>query len=225
MWCIPPEQDAAFVAAMEQVLTVYHRPYDPRFPVVNMDEQPIQLISESRLPLPMRPGDTQKVDYEYVREGMCNVFLFVEPLAGWRSIRVTERKTAVDWAHQVQALVDDLRYAEAERITLVCDNLNTHNFGSLYQAFSPEEAFRLMTKLEFVYTPKHGSWLNMAEPELSVLTRQCLSDRVGSQAEVERRTSAWDSDRNARQKGINWRFTTDDARIKLKRLYPKIELR
>ena len=132
MWCIPPEQNAAFVAAMEQVLAVYHRPYDARFPVVNRDEQPVQLISESRTPLSMRPGDTKKVDYEYVREGMCNIWMFVEPLAGWRTVRVTKTKTAVDWAHQVKSLVDDPRYAAAERITLVCDNLNTHNFGSLY---------------------------------------------------------------------------------------------
>lgn len=224
MWCIPPEQNAAFVAAMEQVLAVYHRPYDPRFPVVNMDEQPVQLISESRTPLPMRPGDAQKVDYEYVREGMCNIWMFVEPLAGWRSVRVTKTKTAVDWAHQVQALVDDPRYADAERITLVCDNLNTHNFGSLYQAFAPQEASRLMHRLELVYTPKHGSWLNMAEPELSVLTRQCFTDRVGTQADVKGRTSAWESERNSNQKGIDWQFTTNKARTKLKRLYPKIEL-
>ncbi len=224
MWCIPPEQNAAFVAAMERVLAVYHRPYDPKFPVVNMDEQPVQLISESRTPLPMRPGDTKKIDYEYVREGTRNVWMFVEPLGGWRSVRVTKTKTAVDWAHQIKSLVDDPRYANVERITLVCDNLNTHNFGSLYQAFPPEEASRLMTRLEIVYTPKHGSWLNMAEPELSVLTRQCLSDRVDSQKEVERRTSEWESDRNTRQKGIDWQFTTEKARTKLKRLYPKIKL-
>jgi len=225
MWCIPREQNAAFVAAMEQVLAVYHRPYDARFPVVNMDEQPVQLISESRTPLSMRPGDTKKVDYEYVREGTCNIWMFVEPLAGWRSVRVTKTKTAVDWAHQVKSLVDDPRYAGAERITLVCDNLNTHNFGSLYRAFPAVEANRLMNRLELVYTPKHGSWLNMAEPELSVLTRQSFSDRVGTEAEVERRTSEWESDRNARQKGIDWQFTTDKARTKLKRLYPIIELR
>lgn len=225
MWCIPPEQDAAFVAAMEQVLTVYRRPYDPRFPVVNMDEQPIQLISHSRPALPMRPGDSAKVDYEYVREGTCNVFMFVEPLGGWRRVYVSQTKTALDWARYIQLLVDHPRYAQAERITLVCDNLNTHNFGSLYQAFSAEQAFRLMSKLEIVFTPKHGSWLNVAEPELSVLTRQCLNDRMGTQSEVERRVGEWESDRNDRQKGINWRFTTEDARIKLKRLYPKIELR
>jgi hypothetical protein len=224
MWCIPPEQNAAFVAAMEQVLAVYHRPDDSKFPVVNMDEQPVQLVSESRTPLPMRSGDTKKIDYEYVREGMCNVWMFVEPLGGWRSVRVTRTKTAIDWACQVKTLVDDPRYADAERITLVCDNLNTHNFGSLYQTFPPEEASRLMSRLEIVYTPKHGSWLNMAEPELSVLTRQCLSDRVESQKEVERRTSEWESDRNTRQKGIDWQFTTDKARTKLKRLYPKVEL-
>ncbi len=225
MWCIPPEQDAAFVAAMEQVLTVYHRPYDPLFPVVNMDEQPVQLISHSRSPLPMRPGDSEKVDYEYVREGTCNLFMFVEPLAGWRGVHVSRTKTAIDWARYIQRLVDHPRYANAKRITLVCDNLNTHNFGSIYQAFSPEEAYRLMSKLELVFTPKHGSWLNMAEPELSVLTRQCLSGRVASQSEVAHRVSEWELDRNDRQKGIDWRFTTADARIKLKRLYPKIELR
>lgn len=224
MWCIPPEQDAAFVAAMEQVLTVYQRPYDPRFPVVNMDEQPVQLVSESRLALPMRPGDTQKIDYEYVREGSCNIWMFVEPLAGWRSVRVTSTKKAIDWAQQVKSIVDDPRYADAERITLVCDNLNTHTFGSLYQAFDPEEAFRLMNRLELVHTPKHGSWLNMAEPELSVLTRQCFGDRVASQDEATIRCGAWEQDRNERQKGINWRFTTEKARVKLKHLYPKIEL-
>ena len=173
----------------------------------------------------MRPGDTKKIDYEYVREGTCHIWMFVEPLAGWRSARVTKTKTAVDWAHQVKSLVDDPRYAAAERITLVCDNLNTHNFGSLYQAFPAIEAARLMNRLELVYTPKHGSWLNMAEPELSVLTRQCFTDRVGTQAEVERRTSEWELDRNTRQKGIDWQFTTDKARTKLKRLYPKVELR
>ena len=209
---------------MEQVLAVYQRAYDPRFPVVNMDEQPFQLISESRSPLLMYPGQTQKVDYEYVREGSCNIWMFVEPLAGWRKVSVTSTKKAVDWAKLVKDVVDDPRYSKAERITLVCDNLNTHNFGSLYQAFTPEEAFRLMSRIEIVHTPKHGSWLNMAEPELSVLTRQCFTDRVGEQTEVERRCLAWQTDRNKRQKGIDWQFTNDKARIKLKRLYPKIEL-
>lgn len=231
MWCIPPEQDATFVAAMEQVLTVYQRPRDPAFPVVNMDEQPIQLVSHSRAPLPMRPGSTAKVDYEYVREGMCNAFMFVEPLGcwrevgGWREVHVSRTKKAVDWAGYVKWLVDHPRFVNAKRITLVCDNLNTHCPGSLYAAFPPDEAFRLLSKLELVFTPEHGSWLNMAEPELSVMTRQCLGDRVGSQADVEQRVTAWYKARNEQQTGINWRFTTDDARIKLKHLYPKIELR
>lgn len=225
MWCIPPEQDAAFVAAMEQVLTVYQRPYDPRFPVVNMDEQPIQLVSHSRDFLPMRPGSIAKVDYEYVREGMCNAFMFVEPLGGWREVHVSKTKKALDWAGYVKWLVDHPRFASAERITLVCDNLNTHCPGSLYAAFTPDEAFRLLSKLEIVFTPKHGSWLNMAEPELSVMTRQCFGDRVGSQADAADRITAWYKARNAQQTGINWRFTTDDARIKLKRLYPQVELR
>lgn len=224
MWCIPPEQNAAFVAAMEQVLAVYLLVYNARFPVVNMDEQPFQLISESRSPLPMQLGQIQKVDYEYVREGSCNIWMFVEPLAGWRSVRVTKTKKSMDWAHQVKALVDAPRYADAERITLVCDNLNTHTLASLHQAFSPEEAFRIASRIKIVHTPKHGSWLNMAEPELSVLTRQCFGDRVGEQSEVERRCEDWETDRNNRQKGIDWQFTNDKARTKLKRLYPKIEL-
>ena len=173
----------------------------------------------------MRPGDTTKVDYEYVREGMCNAFMFFQPLGSWREVHVSKTKTAVDWAGYVKWLVDHPRFADAKRITLVCDNLNTHVMGSLYAAFPAEEAYRLMNKLEPVFTPRHGSWLNMAEPELSVLTRQCFSDRVSSKAEAERRINAWKADRNERQKGIDWQFSTDDARIKLKRLYPKIELR
>jgi len=224
MWCIPPEQDAAFVADMEHVLEVYRRPYDPLFPVVNMDEQPVQLVSESRSPLPLKPGCSCKIDYEYVREGMCNVWMFVEPLGGWRSVRVSARKTAIDWAHQVRDLVDDPRYATAERITLVCDNLNTHRIASLYEAFEPAEAMRLSRRIELVHTPRHGSWLNMAEPELSVLTRQCLGDRIGSHTEVENRVSLWEADRNAKQTGITWQFTTEDARVKLKHLYPKVEV-
>lgn len=223
MWCIPPEQDASFVANMEHVLDVYRRPYDRRFPVVNMDEQPVQLVSESRSPLPTKPGCSRKIDYQYVREGTCTVWMFVEPLGGWRSVRVSARKTAVDWAHQVRDLVDAPRYAEAERITLVCDNLNTHKIASLYEAFDPVEAMRLSRRIELVHTPRHGSWLNMAEPELSVLTRQCLGDRIGSQNEVARRASLWEADRNTKQTGITWHLTTEDARVKLKHLYPKIE--
>ena len=223
MWCIPPEQDAAFVCQMEQVLEVYRRPYDPERPVVGMDEQPKQLIPETRQPIPAAPGRPERVDYEYVREGTCVVWMFVEPLGGWRGVRVTGTKTAVDWAHQVRQLVDDPRYAEAERITLVCDNLNTHGLASLYQAFAPAEALRIANKLELVHTPKHGSWLNVAEPELSVLTRQCLDRRISCRDVVASESTAWDERRNARQVGIEWQFTTEDARIKLRQLYPKIK--
>lgn len=223
MWCIPPKQNGQFVARMEQVLAVYRRPYDPRHPVVCMDEQPVQLISESRTPVPMAPGRPKCIDYEYVREGTCTVWMFVEPLGCWREVRVTPRKTAVDWADQVRDLVDHPRYADTERITLVCDNLNTHDIGSLYEAFPPEEAARLAGKLEMIFTPKHGSWLNMAEPELSVLTRQCLGERIDSIDAVLRESTAWTRDRNEKQTGVNWQFTTENARIKLRHLYPKIE--
>jgi DDE superfamily endonuclease len=222
-WCIPPEQDAAFVCQMEQVLEVYKRPYDPRRPVVGMDEQPKQLLTEVRQPIPAAPGQPARVDYEYVREGVCTVWMFVEPLAGWRDVSVTTTKTAVDWAQQVKRLVDDPRYAEAERITLVCDNLNTHTLASLYQAFGPEEALRLARKLELVYTPQHGSWLNVAESELSVLTRQCLDRRMATQGEVAEEAHRWKERRNGRQIGVEWHFTTADARIKLKHLYPKVK--
>jgi hypothetical protein len=224
MWCIPPEQDAAFVCHMEQVLQVYQRPYDPRFPVVCMDEQPKQLIAEVSAALPAAPGQPARVDYEYVREGVCVVWMFVEPLGGWRDVRVTDTKTAVDWAHQVRDLVDAPRYAGAERITLVCDNLNTHGLASLYQAFEPAEALRLARKLELVYTPRHGSWLNVAECELSVLTRQSLDRRISARHEVAAEAAAWNADRNARQIGVDWHFTTDKARTKLKHLYPKIKV-
>lgn len=222
MWCIPPEQDAAFVCQMEQVLEVYKRPYDPKRPVVCMDEQPKQLISEVSEPIPVAPGEPTRIDYEYVREGVCTVWMFVEPLGGWRSVRVTETKKAVDWAHQMKRLVDDPRYGDAECITLVCDNLNTHHFASLYQAFEPSEALRIVQKLELVNTPKHGSWLNIAESELSVLTRQCLGRRIATAPEVADEANAWHGDRNHRQIGVDWHFTTDSARTKLKRLYPQI---
>lgn len=220
MWCIPPEHDAAFVCQMEQVLEVYKRPYDPRRPVVNMDEQPKQLISEVKHEIPAAPGQPARLDYEYVREGVCTIWMFVEPLGGWRSVRVTATKTAYDWAWQVKQLVDDPRYAKAERITLVSDNLNTHNLASLYEAFDPEEAMRIVRKLELVHTPKHGSWLNIAESELSVLTRQCLDRRIPTQTEVADEATAWNTDRNLRQVGVDWHFKTEDARIKLKYLYP-----
>jgi hypothetical protein len=223
MWCIPPAQDAAFVCQMEQVLEVYKRPYDPARPVVCMDEQPKQLISESRRPIPSAPGRPERVDYEYTREGTCTVWMFVEPLGGWRDVRVTETKTAVDWAEQVRRLVDDPRYAKAGRITLVCDNLNTHGLSSLYKAFEPAEALRIARRLELIYTPKHGSWLNVAESELSVLTRQCLGCRIATLREVAVQAEPWGTRRNRKQVGVDWQFTTEDARVKLKHLYPKIK--
>ena len=223
MWCIPSEHDGAFVARMEHVLEVYARSYDARFPVVCMDEQPFQLLSEARSPVPLGAGRGRAVDYEYVREGTCTVWMFVEPLGCWRDVRVTSRRTALAWAQRIRALVDAPRYAGAERITLVCDNLNTHDFGSLYTAFAPVEAKRIMDRLEMVFTPKHGSWLNIAESELSVLTRQSLADRLGSESAVEDRVMPWTQERNRKQIGVDWQFTTQDARTKLKRLYPKIK--
>ena len=224
MWCIPPKQDAAFVCQMEQVLEVYKRRYDAKHPVLCMDEQPKQLIAETRKPMPTAPGQPARIDYEYVRQGVCNVWMFVEPLGGWREVAVTETKTAVDWAVQVRRVVDDPRFAKAERITLVSDNLNTHTLASLYQAFEPAEALRIANKLALVHTPKHGSWLNVAEPELSVLTRQCLNRRIADQQTVCEETRAWAKQRNRRQTRVDWHFTTGDARIRLKRLYPQIEM-
>jgi hypothetical protein len=223
MWCIPPEQDAAFVCQMEQVLEVYKRPYDPKYPVVCMDEQPKQLIAEANRPVPAAPGRPARVDYEYVREGVCAVWMFVEPLGRWRTADATDTRTAVDWAHHVQQVVDDPRYAQAERITLVCDNLNTHTLASLYQAFAPAEALRIAQKLELVHTPKHGSWLNVAECELSALTRQCLGRRIAERETVATQAAAWSRQRNEVQIGVNWHFTTEDARTRLKRLYPKMD--
>lgn len=209
---------------MEQVLEVYQQPYDPRHPVVCMDEQPKQLIAEQRTPQPAVPGQPARTDFIYVREGVCSVWLFVEPLAGWRQVEVTERRTAVDWARQVRAVVDHPRYAGAESITLVCDQLNTHGLASLYQAFPPAEALRLAKKLTLVHSPKHGSWLNMAEPELSVLSRQCLDRRIAQQSILVREAQRWAADRNARQLGIDWQFRTNDARLKLKHLYPNVQM-
>jgi len=221
MWCIPPAQDAAFVAQMELVLQVYARPYDPRRPVVCMDEQPKQLIREVRQTITASDG-ARRVDHEYIREGVCHVWMFHEPLGGWRDVRVSDRRTAVDWAHQVKALVDDPRYADVERITLVCDQLNTPAPGSLYQVFEPAEALRIAHRIELTHTPKHGSWLNIAECELSVLTRQCLDDRLADTTTILRRVQPWSTRRNANQIGVDWRFSIDNARFKLKRLYPKV---
>lgn len=188
-----------------------------------MDEQPKQLIAQTRRPAPVAPGQPAHVDFEYVRRGVCVVWMFVEALAGWRDVAVSATKTAVEWAQRVRTLVDHPRHAGAERITLVCDNLNTPTLAALYQAFGPAEALRLAQRLELVYTPKHGSWLNVAESELSVRTRQCLDRRIDTQAEVAAEVSAWKERRNRKQIGVEWQFTTEDARIKLKHLYPKIK--
>ena len=206
---------------MEDVLEVYTRPYDERYPQVCLDEKSKQLVGEVREPLAHSPGRPARYDYEYEREGTANLFIVSEPLAGWRHVSVTARRTKLDWAHCVKELVD-LHYPDAERIVLVMDNLNTHTPAALYEAFSPSEARRIYEKLEIHYTPKHGSWLNMAEIELSVLARQCLGDRrIPDRECLAGEVGAWEAERNAAESPIDWRFTTAEARIKLKRLYPK----
>ena len=217
---IPPEQNGSFVANMEMVLDVYKRPFDPFHPIICMDESPKQLISETRKPIPAAPGRSAKYDYEYKRCGMCNIFLACEPLAGKRMIKVTERRTALDWACFIEEIA--AQYEQAEKITLVLDNLNTHNAGSFYEKFSPENAKALMNRFELVHTPKHGSWLNIAEIELNVLWGQCLKRRINDIGIVMKEAVAWQDDRNNRNAKVNWRFTTADARVKLSRLYPTL---
>lgn len=207
---------------MEDVLEVYTRPYDPRFPQVCFDEVSTQVLREARPPLPAQPGQSRRQDAEYVRGGVCNCFMVGEPLAGRRHVTVTDRRTTVDFAQQIKDLVD-VHYPEAERIVLVLDNLNTHTPASLYATFPPDEAKRLTDKLEIHYTPKHGSWLNMAEIELSVLSRQCLDRRLPDGVELADEVAAWEAARNRADIRIDWRFTTTDARIKLKRLYPSVQ--
>ena len=207
---------------MEDVLEVYSRPYDHARPVVCMDEKPFQLLGETREPIPAKPGKVEKVDHEYIREGTCSIFLFTEPLAGWRYAQAFERRTKNDWAHRVKWVLDN-RYPDAEKVVLVMDNLNTHVISSLYAAFLPEEAFRLAQRLEIHYTPKHGSWLDIAEIELSALAAQCLGTRrIPNIETLNKELSAWETQRNANQKGVDWHFTTAHARTKLKRLYPVI---
>jgi hypothetical protein len=207
---------------MEDVLELYQQPYDPDYPVVNMDEKPIQLIEETRIPIPAKPGKPMRYDHEYERKGTASLFLFTEPLTGWRRVDAKPRRTAVDWAHQVKSLLDD-HYPEAQQIRLVCDNLNTHKPAALYQAFEPAEARRLAKRLDIHYTPKHGSWLNIAEVELSVLTSQCLGRRIAELETMQKEIKAWEQERNTKQSGVDWRFTTEDARIRLKRLYPQYQ--
>jgi hypothetical protein len=204
---------------MEDVLEVYARPCDSAAPVVCMDEMPVQLLKETRLPISVEPGRPRRIDYEYERNGTANIFMFVEPLAGWRQTLVTERRTAVDWAIALRDLADG-RYADAKVIVLIMDNLNTHTLGSLYEAFPPAEARRLAKRIEIHQTPKHGSWLNMAENELSALSRQCLSRRIGTLNELRSEVQAWEASRNTEQVHVQWRFSVDQARIKLRNVYP-----
>ena len=219
---IPPEHNGEYVARMEDVLDVYERPRDPAVPVVCMDEMPVQLLKETRVPIPAEPGRPRRVDYEYERNGTANIFMFAEPLAGWRQTLVTERRTAVDWAVALRDLVDS-RYNDARVIILVMDNLNTHTLGSLYEAFPPAEARRIAKRLEIHHTPKHGSWLNIAENELSALSRQCLARRIGTIKDLRSEVQAWEATRNTDQVQVQWRFTIAQARIKLPNLYPVIQ--
>ncbi len=220
-WCIPKEQSADFVACMEDVLEVYSRPYDERFPVVCMDEKPLQLLGEARKGRRKSNG-TLIQDSEYVRNGTCSIFLFTEPLAGYRHAIALEHRTKVDWAKQMKWLADEV-YPHAEKIIMVCDNLNTHNKSSFYEAFQPAEALRLAKRFEFHYTPKHGSWLDIAEIELSSLSKQCLGKRrIDNIEDLNSELEKWHTDRNQKQKGVDWQFTSEDARVKLKHLYPLI---
>ena len=221
-WCLPPTQDAEFVCAMEDVLEVYHRPYDEKRPLVCLDEASKQLIGETVQPLPPEPGQPERFDYEYVRNGTANLFMVSEPLLGWRAVKITQRRTAMDFAEVVRWLVEEV-HPEAEKVVLVMDNLNTHKPASLYEAFPPEQARRIIDRLEIHHTPKHGSWLNMAEIELSVLSRQCLNRRIENQKTLSQEVAAWEAERNGREVPIQWQFTAKDARIKLRRLYPVIQ--
>jgi len=219
-WCIPSKEDAEFVACMEDVLDVYEMPYDETRPVVCMDEKPYQLLGEARDPLPMRPGDNQKIDSEYKRNGTCSIFAFVEPLGGNHHVSVHEHRTALDWANEIKYL-SDVMYPKAEKIILVMDNLNTHKAASLYKAFPPEEARKIIKRLELHYTPKHGSWLDMAEIELNVMTRQCLARRIDSIEKLKRELSVWEKEQNEKKSKIKWHFKNGNAREKLISLYSK----
>jgi hypothetical protein len=221
-WVIPPEADGEFVANMEDVLEVYSRPYDARHPVLCMDEQPVQLLKETRVPIAATVEHPKRVDYEYERAGTASLFMFCEPLSGWREVAVQKRRTRIDWAREIEKLLRT-RYARAEKVLLVCDNLNTHTKGAFYEAFAPEQARAILDRLEFHYTPKHGSWLNIAENELSCMTRQCVKDRrFAAIEELRTQTAAWAQRTNDRQRGVDWQFRIDDARRKLRSVYPKI---
>lgn len=216
---IPPQQSSEFVGKMEQVLDIYKRPYNPQNPVVCMDESPKQLIEDLQH-TEMKPGQEKRVDYEYIRHGVANIFMACEPLRGKRLVKITDRKTKRDWAQFIGDISE--AYPDADRITLVMDNFGTHTLGALYEMFVPEEARRLRKRFEFIYTPKHGSWLNMAEIELQVLNRQCLNRHIARKDKLIQETKAWQASRNGKEAKINWQFTTEDARIKLKTLYPSL---
>jgi len=222
-WVIPPEQDAEFVADMEAVLATYAEPYDPKNPKLCMDEQPVQLLLDTKVPLPATKAHGERVDYEYERNGTAAIFMFTEPLAGFRQATVRRRRTKADWALEVAHLMDT-RYAECDTVTLICDQLNTHTKGAFYVAFEPAVARAYLERLRFVYTPKHGSWLNIAECELSALSRQCLAGRrIGDLEVLQHETAAWSTTVNETQRAVDWQFQIGDARLKLKHLYPKIK--
>jgi hypothetical protein len=223
-WVIPPDADAEFVAHMENVIETYEKPYDPARPVVCMDEQPVQLVRETRTPLPATKTRPQRVDYEYERAGTANIFLFTEPLSGWRQATARPLKTKVDWAVETARLLEG-RYANCAEVILVCDNLNTHTIGAFYEAFEPERARALVRRIRFCHTPKHGSWLNIAENELSALTRQCVRGRrLGDLQFLRAEIAAWSKDVNRSQRGVDWQMKVADARCKLKAVYPKNKL-
>lgn len=221
-WCIPPEEDAEFVANMEEILDIYQLPYDPLHPLWCMDEKPYQILDESREPIPMKPGSIEKIDSEYIRNGTVSIFCFIQPHTGQIVHFVEETRTAVDWAEKIRYLVDVIA-PEAERITLVMDNLNTHKISSLYKAFPPEEARQIARKLDVHYTPKHGSWLDIAEIGINIMTRECLNRRIPSIDILRSELAVWNENYNRDPSPINWQFTTSDSRIKLRRLYPNIE--
>lgn len=221
-WVIPPEADAEFAAAMENVLETYAQPYNKDFPVVCMDEQPVQLTKETREPIAATKGHARRVDFEYERAGTACIFMFAEPLSGWRKVTVRPQRKKVDWAIEMENLLSG-RYADAKKIILVSDNLNTHTPGAFYEAFPPDKARELVMRIEFRHTPKHGSWLNIAENELSSMTRQCLSGRrFGSIEKMQSEISAWGDASNEKMRGVDWQFTIDNARVKLKSLYPNL---
>lgn len=223
-WVIPPEADGEFVGDMEAVLETYAQPYDPNCPVICMDEQPVPLHREVRTPLPATAKHGKRVDYEYERAGTASIFMMTEPLAGWRAVSARPRRTKVDWAIEIAQLLEG-RYADCDRVILVCDQLNTHTKGAFYEAFEPERARQLVRRIEFCHTPKHGSWLNIAENELSSLTHQCIDGRRFEDNEtLQDETAAWSIDVNRRQRGVDWQMKIDDARCKLTSVYPKIKL-